>query len=287
MLVTWAVLLLVAAEHNKAKETGADDSSDEDTPEDLEGGHAILSSAEFTAELIAIFLSFVFFCIIVFAAIGTAKRTSIDEIWKDSVYAGFLSNDKRNLCAASATFILQNVLVLCLMLAMYKHFRAECDEKRHDDHCRDGMLSPLGYVTRKVLQLFGCEFTPYPFDPSMELGHFVFCIACVPLLTLLILDDIKMAAAAFMHKGYITWFWGLFLPITVVMGNETATRWTFQSGGSYFEAILNSLTFYVILDLDEKLAGLLYKDSDAPADHYESLPATSTQEMTLAGEGRV
>ena len=105
----------------------------------------------------------------------------------------------------------------------------------------------------------------------------VFNMLASSFLLFMLLDDVVMIGAAFKNGFCKTASVVICLTTFVIFANQTASIWTFQSRGSYFEAILNLLTFFIVLELDHKVARLLKKDLDVPVDDYESL--SDTQEM--------
>ena len=75
-----------------------------------------------------------------------------------------------------------------------------------------------------------------------------------------------------------------YVALCLVVANISAAFWTIASGGSTFEAILNGVTFLIILEIDEKCEGMF--DVPTPSD-LGANQETVVRETKAARDDRV
>jgi hypothetical protein len=149
---------------------------------------------------------------------------------------------------ASAVVVLQLALTFGTLAAARVHFTAAASN--------DVARGNLTYANHTTPTCPGAAGAAGALDSKLAVStsaHFTILVLTVVLMMWVRSDIVAAKRCLWIRTRETRVFGGLLLALvfSVLWGNMKAAQWTFESGGSHFDAILNGLVLLFILDLDE------------------------------------
>ena len=172
-----------------------------------------------------------------------------------SIYDAVNFNCPVRIRRASAVVVLQLALTFGTLAAARVHFTAAASN--------DVARGNLTYANHTTPTCPGAAGAAGALDSKLAVStsaHFTILVLTVVLMMWVRSDIVAAKRCLWIRTRETRVFGGLLLALvfSVLWGNMKAAQWTFESGGSHFDAILNGLVLLFILDLDEKCEGLLH-----------------------------